>query len=569
MVRRHFVGFRFCVAALAFSCAASRGMHVHPTAGWNVANTTPLQENGPNGLPDAADFLVVADTHASYPEAPHDLHTDNYYADSVIGAAVRPPQMDFWGTRVFAWLLPLVPVKAVIHLGDVANISCEYEFDRFADEINRFSLAKSIPWFLTPGNHDSLLMGNWAYELPLEEVDTRWGRECGAARAMDKKLLIEKYLQAKEWNETGRNAALSDSNYTCSDINTARDSPSLKPTPAVTASAILCRRVPPSGAPRGYEWGDFLVQVVAMGEKTIVLMDSTDFRKRPGVWHMGGIWGGVSGKQIEAIKLLVKGRKTSSLLIGTHYPLDTLDEASQIAVQDLISSTLPIAVFTAHTHFPTAVRRHTFSASDGYYLEVNVASVVGWPMEFSYLTLPAEPKPSLKLTVASAARILAGSPTSECSLWMTSNLFDESSYEYYTHYRRPHGYARLLRNMFAIERTTIAGVSTSLFHSEMSTPDVKEALRRDGVLPANVDTVAAQVDLYERCQAVFASAADDGDKLTFHRLEAAESGSPSYGAFTPDPPAEEPQSPIRASTETAHTVEWTFVPTSPPGPLSQ
>jgi hypothetical protein len=89
-----------------------------------------------------------------------------------------------------------------------------------------------------------------------------------------------------------------------------------------------------------------------------------------------------------------------------------------------------------------------------------------------------------------------------------------------------------------------------LFERELSTVDVTAAL-------GDASPLAARVESYERCQAIFASAADAGDDLRFRTLRAADPGT-APTAFTPDPPAERPQSPIRSATERAHMATWTF-----------
>jgi len=539
-----------CLSWWLAACPASHGVHPHPTAGWAMSETptAPDTAQGPDGLPAAADFLVIADTHASYPLAPHELHSNDYVTDSIFTAAVRPPQIDFWGTRVLAWILHRsLPVKAILHLGDAANISCVYEFERFTEEIDRRPEPSRVPWFYTPGNHDSLLMGNFAYEAPAADSDTRWGRECGAAQPMDKQMLIRKYIDAKHWSESLQDNALSDEVYACHDVVT--DSPKVR--------SVVCHKRPPDDDPQAFEWGDFILQTIQMDTSFVILLDSTDYREKPRTMRIGGVWGGVSDKQARALDWLLAAQPpTEPIVIGTHYTLDALDDDSQHAVERIIRSVGPLAIFTAHTHFPTAARLHRFSGTSADFLEVNVASVVGWPMEFAYLTV--RNAPSIELTVASAARILAGpggAAPSSCDEWVTRGMWDHAAFEYYTHYRRPHGYARLLRHMFVEQQdrflsTHLGSLPDRLFERELSTVDVTAAL--GGASP-----LADRVESYERCQAIFASAADAGDDLRFGTLRAADPGT-AHTAFAPDPPAERPQSPIRSATERAHMATWTF-----------
>ena len=53
-----------------------------------------------------ADVLLISDTHASNPRAPHALLSDGYLADTyVTQVAIRPPHMDQWGSRMVDWVL--------------------------------------------------------------------------------------------------------------------------------------------------------------------------------------------------------------------------------------------------------------------------------------------------------------------------------------------------------------------------------------------------------------------------------------------------------------------------------
>jgi hypothetical protein len=73
-----------------------------------------------------ADVLLISDTHASNPMAPHALLSDGYYADTyVTEVAIRPPHMDQWGSRMVDWVLDQPrSARTIIHLGDAGNIGC-------------------------------------------------------------------------------------------------------------------------------------------------------------------------------------------------------------------------------------------------------------------------------------------------------------------------------------------------------------------------------------------------------------------------------------------------------------
>jgi hypothetical protein len=79
---------------------------------------------------------------------------------------------------------------------------------------------------------------------------------------------------------------------------------------------------------------------------------------------------------------------------------------------------------SAHTHDSATARLHSHDSISKspeigqrrQFLEVNIGSVVSWPMEYSYLSLSlsrTSERIALTLSVASAARILR----EECSVW--------------------------------------------------------------------------------------------------------------------------------------------------------
>jgi hypothetical protein len=89
--------------------------------------------------------------------------------------------------------------KLVVHLGDAANVSCTNEFHRFA----KVMLEQRLPWVMAPGNHDSLMMGNFSRQS-LE--GPFWEDECASRRGieapdehMDKNEFLEQYFAAKGW----------------------------------------------------------------------------------------------------------------------------------------------------------------------------------------------------------------------------------------------------------------------------------------------------------------------------------------------------------------------------------
>jgi hypothetical protein len=453
-------------------------------------------------IPTNADFLLIADTHASYPYAPHALKSNDDRIDHIVSAAIRPPEVDLWGDRILDWVLERpTQVHAVVHLGDAANIGCVSEFERFANKMQEFRDRTQVPWFMAPGNHDSLMMGNWGYASPGIEEETRWGRECGLARDLDKEQFLIHYLAAEHWAQRG--GGYIRGNYRCFDVDTQDSS----------AQAIVCHYAgipekPGDQPPRwpnkrytAYSWGSFILQSIALDDnKALILIDTTDYREHPHLERIGGVWGGFSNLQAELATTMASTQKSKTIVVGGHYPIDALDSDSQKALLPLLESAGVVSYLSAHTHDSATARWHHFegTSTPRGFLELNIGSVVAWPMEYAYFTMtPADASTTFELSINRIPRQLLV----ECAQW------DKPSYRVknnvYTSYHGTYGYSSALRAMFSREMDTFAGLPDTFGEQESYIRPLSELVA--------VPSVRAQVVSYERCQAIFASEAEDLD----------------------------------------------------------
>jgi hypothetical protein len=263
--------------------------------------------------------------------ARHLLRSNNPDADTSVGAAMRPPQLELWGLAILDFVLkqPKRP-RIVVHLGDAANISCRGEFARFKDLMNlNLTDQHGGVWLMSPGNHDSLVMGNWAYKgesPPPEGTEPNpWNRECSlmeSSGAMDKAILLQDYLDAKGWKqieEADMKTSKADDRFRCTDVATS------------SKDGIKARECRGDNPLARYAW--FLVQQIDIDLHTqLLVLDTTQYATVPsgarGLWNPGGVRGGILRVQLEEAKALLT--KDKALILAGHFPIESLDSGSGI-----------------------------------------------------------------------------------------------------------------------------------------------------------------------------------------------------------------------------------------------
>lgn len=448
-----------------------------------------------------ADVLLISDTHASNPLAPHALLSDGFLADTyVTEVAIRPPHLDHWGSRLLDWVLERPrPARTIIHLGDAGNIGCLGEMARFTASMNRRpDGGDARPWYMAPGNHDSLVLGNWGYIASDPDVRTAWNRECSGTGSMDKHGFLDAYLQAKGWDEVPESEPAGDG-YTCHDVITHD----------ANATAVVCRRPP------AYEYESFIVQLIAINPDVVmVLLDTTGFRELPSLTHLGGKTGGIGERQIAEIRRLLEGSGGKRVILAGHHPSTWLDSASRADLAQLIHDFPVVAHLSGHTHNATNARLHDTATEDNRkFLELNVGSLLDWPMEYGYLS--ARPIPDsddgidLTLTIEASSMQLED----RCLERWGATRVPEGEPGYYTSYIKNGRvtYDALRAQMFERLRADLA------VHDVRIPADYARHELESGATPSELiaDAVAAQtVTDYERCQAIWASEAESHAELS-------------------------------------------------------
>ena len=525
---------------LALFCAA--GCTTEPfrpdtdiTVGVNDETAIATDDSAP------ADVLLISDTHASNPRAPHALLSDGYLADTyVTQVAIRPPHMDQWGSRMVDWVLEQPrETRMIIHLGDAGNIGCIGEFARLVANMDRRRTAGDVRhWYMAPGNHDSLVLGNWGYVASDPTVQTAWNTECSGTGSMDKHIFIDAYRTAQAWDEVDTPPDRND-DYACHDVITHN--------PA--AAARICRRPP------AYEYESFIIQSIAIEpDVTMILLDTTQFRQLPSLTHLGGATGGIGSRQFEEVRRWLEPLGDRRVILAGHHPITWLDDGSQRDLEQLIHDFHIAAYISSHTHNAANARLHrTTTQDDRRFLELNVGSLIDWPMEYEYLSVRPQSSPDtteLTLTVAAASQKLEAG----CRERWEETRARYGDTAYYTNYVDDGvvTYGALRDQMFDRLRADLAAHQVVL-------PASYEAHELEvGAPPEELLDSTAQAQVvtdYERCQAIWASEAES--QTTLSKWNAALLKL--HGWFSP-PPRFESGDALRAESQPVTSHRWLIRP---------
>jgi hypothetical protein len=467
----------------------------------------------------AAQMLIISDTHTATPMALHKLQSNSPSQDARFGAAMRPPQLEEWSISILEWILrqPRRP-KVIVHLGDVANVACRGEYSRFAN-LMKTEVTGTDRWYLAPGNHDTLVMGNWAYlaDAPPKDFYIKpnpWNRECDRIEpngSMDKKVFFEDYLASKGWGQEAAVTLKEPRGLTCANVTTHDEA----------AQAEVCWREP-SDKTR-YWW--FLLQKIKVDDDTtIVLLDTTQYATVPvglGGRNPGGVKGGIGWEQLEEARKWLKDKPPGKhLVLAGHFPIDSLDKKSKKRLQEFIAETHALTYLSGHIHAPSNERIHDHM---GGFLEINMASTMGWPMEFGYLSVRDADKAGsdVELSIARVPAMLLA----ECSALVSSTMEQPDSAAYYMAYRLKKGkgwidnYDQVRAAMYRNLQTRLSTDLTTLGKSQESFETFvqneltrgarpRELASEDDLKKPEIATAVAHIEAYERCQAIWASYAE-------------------------------------------------------------
>lgn len=370
-------------------------------------------------------ILLLGDTQEHTLEGlPHGFLTgviDKVVAD----VTIRPPQQALFGRKLFQVAVagsgaPRIPA---VHLGDVADHSCEIEIERMFRAIAQTGLAVAI----APGNHDGAFQGifnppdetahwgfssvGWDYvcrqavqetpDAPAEVMD--FHRRYAAGEPPVSNLMSkDRYVQAYLTHLTDRGLAAPTVCEEMPEIRCLAGSGLIEAVYARTvprevrcANGDHCRNFSES----------FVVQTLRLTppgapvEIAMVLIDTTDLdlvfrpdffefvRHLAGTPTYPGSRGYVHSGQLQVIKRIVaQARQTGRILVfAGHHNWEQMEESSRERLAQMMQPLDHPAVYlSAHTHRGYWAK---FDIGGRSLTEFNVSSIADWPIDSRRLTL--------------------------------------------------------------------------------------------------------------------------------------------------------------------------------------
>ena len=338
----------------------------------------------------------------------------NLSTKALVGTAIRPPQLDLFSADVMRWILAEGSSRAdaIVHLGDALDLGCVGELDTFLEIMRQ----TSMPWVMAPGNHDFYYFGTYDPESP-----ANWDDACyGAGSALRKHRFIRLYVAALLAQGDPGFGALAGA----LGLGERRQQPR-----EVLADALPEQFEWEAAAPGGgflrriawsldaeRPWRSFLLQEVDMSGRAAagletagtyaILLDSCQYQRRPILLPNGwrtfplglncGSHGEMLPDQLRTVRAWIErdraGRSQAEIVFACHHPFDSLAPRTKSSLGWLWREHRIALLITAHTHLGFYAHHDLGGERDE--LELNVASMVDWPMEWR--TLQGFARPSAK-----------------------------------------------------------------------------------------------------------------------------------------------------------------------------
>jgi hypothetical protein len=326
----------------------------------------------PDGFALTKNIMLVADNQLNYLYG-EPIWLRSGLTDKFVKVAIRPVQQDLYGQDMLRWALGLYGSRMpVIHLGDAGNMGCRGEFEAFLEIMS----TATKPWVMAPGNHDAYLFGNMHFNLG------EWSATCrGADGPMTKERLVQRYLTFLQEKYENFRAAYPQ--------NLPLKGQWRDPSDSVNFLRSVAWEINVD-AP----WRSFVVQEVDLGipdsspSVFAILLDTSQYGAMPTLVPTpaspnAGTNGDVLPDQLEIVENWLKDDPAGSkitILMG-HHPFATLIKDAQETLSALREDfRIPLYV-SAHTHKGEYIPRGGSQGNEGW-LELNIGSIVDWPIEF-------------------------------------------------------------------------------------------------------------------------------------------------------------------------------------------
>lgn len=360
------------------------------------------------------DVFIIADTQFH-----HGLGSAGWMrsglVDKYVGSAIRPPLLDLFVGDLASWFLDLHGITPpIIHLGDVADLSCWSEVREFEAMMARYVARKrgTVPWFITPGNHDGYFFGNF-WDDP-KHPDNTWKRACAWAQdeAASKPFTHDQVVQwvvdtAKNQPDVGAREMRGDiDNRTTHDVvhRVETDIDRQAKPPLFRLLTGIAWKVD-TKAP----WRSFVTQRLDLsgpnapaGSRriTAILIDTASYQYQPVLvpklgYPNAGTEGDIHSEQRRVVLhwAEIAHKRGDVLVVMGHHPYKELSKQGR-QLFDKLHEDLELSIYvSAHTH---AGRWFAHESRVGQWAELNVGSMISSPIEFRsfqvFVTEPQTPK---------------------------------------------------------------------------------------------------------------------------------------------------------------------------------
>ena len=337
-------------------------------AGWNI-----LSSKDGDGRPASRRVLLIADSQLHHLYGDPIIEGTPLIDRKVSSTAIRPPQLDLFGQELLRWAVDRARGRTpILHLGDALDLACVAEFEQFAAIM---SGPGNPSWVMTPGNHDAYFFGNF------DDLQGHWDRACRRGGGpLTKDALVARYLQELARTRPTLARAIeahpSAGTWTC----------------AAPESDCFLQKAQ-WRIDTGSRWRSYIVQKVDLGRKgpgvddrvSAILADSTQYPENPAplLLHAGQV-GSLLADQAGIIRAWVRGaeQRGEKLVLATHHPYRELSPPSRAHFDAFMRSPATLLMVSAHSH---AGRYIAHGEGDRAWLELNVGSILDWPMEYRTL----------------------------------------------------------------------------------------------------------------------------------------------------------------------------------------
>ena len=324
-------------------------------------------------LPDPVSVRVaiVADnqTHHVFGD-PGWLRTG--FADKWVREAIRAVQLDLFGQDLLRWVLTSeVDRLPIIHLGDALDLSCRAEFERFTETMGH----ARKPWFIAPGNHDGYYLGT-GYGMDWDNVCRRGGGP------FDKKDFVQGILKLlTEQDDPGARALAASPEAGAQEVEWHYEG----------AERALLRSAAwkiDSEMP----WRSYLLQEIDLTAPTsptpvrAILMDTSQPTEQPLLVTSVGTYPSIREDQLRLVRRWIAQANDEgavTILMG-HHPYHYFPDRLRHQLDQVRDNGSVLLYVSGHDHNGEYIVRGEGEAT---WLELNIGSVLDWPIEYRTLQL--------------------------------------------------------------------------------------------------------------------------------------------------------------------------------------